>query len=731
MGENSPVIFKDPDKLVDFIIEKVGKKLVLGMQLGLGKPNNIANAVYRRAVADPTISLKIVTALSLEPPVWGNDLERRMLEPIVDRIWKGYVPLDYARAVREQTLPPNVEVSEFFYKAGAFMNNDHMQQNYISVNYTHAARDVTAVGMNVAGALIGQKELDGQLKYSVGCNGDTAMDALDLMRKDCEAKGRAGIAVGELNTQLPFMYGDAVLDPSEFDAILDNSEIETTLFGVPKEAINTTDYMIGMHASSIIKDDGTLQIGIGSLGDAIAYGLDLRHHNNDIYQAVLKESGHLENAADLIREWGGLEPFEKGLYGATEMFVDAFLHLYQRDIMRRRCYDNEAIQEVVSSGIGEDGKVTPEFMIALLKNGRIHPRLTQKDFNMLVDYGVFEEGLTYESGMIKQGDASYSADFTNRDNLNAVIENCLGTKLKKGYWIHAGFYVGPPSFYETMNAMNDAERMEINMTSVLNVNQLYGNNAYASEALKLMQRKNGRFINAGLMATLGGAIVSDGLENGKVISGVGGQYNFVSLAHAMDDARGGIMIRSTRGSGKKLVSNIVFSYGHTTVPRHLRDLVITEYGIADIRSKSDKEIIKAMLNIADSRFQDQLLSRAKKARKIEQDYVIPDRFRNNTPQRLEAILKPMREKGFFQAFPFGTDFTDQEIQIGKALRGFKSAMAEKKFSTLKQVGGRLFKPVPEAAVAYLERLQLDNPGSLKEKLLQKVVIEALSAAKVI
>lgn len=49
-----------------------------------------------------------------------------------------------------------------------------------------------------------------------------------------------------------------------------------------------------------------------------------------------------------------------------------------------------------------------------------------------------------------------------------------------------------------------------------------------------------------------------------------------------------------------------------TIPRFLRDIVITEYGIADCRSKTDSEVIQAMLNIADSRFQPKLLAQAKK-----------------------------------------------------------------------------------------------------------------------
>ena len=87
------------------------------------------------------------------------------------------------------------------------------------------------------------------------------------------------------------------------------------------------------------------------------------------------------------------------------------------------------------------------------------------------------------------------------------------------------------------------------------------------------------------MANAYGGIVSEQIENGITVSGIGGQYNFVAMAHAIPGGRVIMMIRSTRNHGEKLQSNIVYSYGVCSVPRHLRDIVVTEYGIADVRGK--------------------------------------------------------------------------------------------------------------------------------------------------
>lgn len=152
-----------------------------------------------------------------------------------------------------------------------------------------------------------------------------------------------------------------------------------------------------------------------------------------------------------------------------------------------------------------------------------------------------------------------------------------------GTLIHGGFFLGPKNFYQRLREMDDASRAKIQMKAISFVNQLYGD-----EETKRAARAKARFINNGMMATLLGAVVSDGLDNGGVVSGVGGQYNFVAQAFALEDARSVICVNSTRGSGGNVSSNIRWSYGHTTIPRHLRDIVVTEYGVADLRGNPMK-----------------------------------------------------------------------------------------------------------------------------------------------
>ena len=70
-----PKYFSDPEAIADDIIRDVGKKLVVGLPLGLGKANHIVNALYARASADRSIDLTFFSALTLEKPKPENLLE--------------------------------------------------------------------------------------------------------------------------------------------------------------------------------------------------------------------------------------------------------------------------------------------------------------------------------------------------------------------------------------------------------------------------------------------------------------------------------------------------------------------------------------------------------------------------------------------------------------------------------------------------------------------------------
>ncbi len=244
---------------------------------------------------------------------------------MIDRLFGGYPDLTYAGALHAGQLPPNIEVIEFFFLAGKWLQVPYAQQHYISANYTHAASYLLARGLNVVTQLVAKRVVDGTARYSLSCNTDTTLDVLRA-----RSEGRASFKlIGQVNSELPFMPGPGDLPGDEFSAVLDSPETDFPLFAPPAEPISDTKYAIGLHAAALVPDGGTLQIGIGQVGDALAQGLDRspprqraipRHHE----AARARESSRCET-----------EPFEKGLYGVSEMLFEAFLGLIEAGILKR------------------------------------------------------------------------------------------------------------------------------------------------------------------------------------------------------------------------------------------------------------------------------------------------------------------------------------------------------------------------------------------------------------
>lgn len=697
-------------EVIDQIIKRVGKKLIVGTPLAAGKPNILLNAIYQRAKADPTLDLTIYSALTLQKPQGKSDLEKRFLGPFIDRTFGDYPDLDYDLDRVSNKVPKNIKIIEFYFPAGKFYKNSYAQRNYLSCNYTHAARDINERGINVLLQQVARSE-DGK-KYSLSCNADITLDVLKGMKK----RQSPYAFVGQVNRNLPFMYGDAELDEADFDFLIDTPEGHFKIFGTPKMSVSDADHMIGLFSSTLIKDDGELQVGIGALGDSLTYQLINRQKNNKQWRMFLEELDVEKRYSKVIDKIGERGEFNTGLFAATEMVIDGFLHLYKHEILKRKVYDDLKIQRLINEGLLIE-KIPKGIIALFLKRGMIDNPLTQKDFDYLKKFGIFKDSLNYQKGKIYLQDGTeLNPDLNDEFFFKNVDEKCLGDRLKGGQIIHGGFFLGPNSFYEDLRRMLPEERKLINMRSVNKINHLYGH-----EEIDRLHRKNARFVNTCMKVTLNGSVVSDALENGQVVSGVGGQYNFVAMAHELEDGRSIILLRSTKSKNGKIESNIVWNYGHMTIPRHLRDIVISEYGIADLRSKTDEEIIQELLNITDSRFQEELLAKAKEEGKIAANYEIPPIYKNNYPHVYEEKLNLLKKSNHFPPFPFGNEFTPEELKIGKALKWIKKEMPSLSLIA-KSLLPKTFKKDQEPL---LNRMNLFKPKNLKEYFYKNLLLIGL------
>lgn len=626
MEAPAPRPFDGVEDCVEAVLAKVDRNVVLCTPIGAGKPVALVNAFYRRAIADDGIRLTILTGLTLTRPRPGSELERRLVGPITEKVFGDAPEPEWTAPLRAGRLAPNVRVVEFFMEPGAWLGVPLAQQAYASINYTHVARSALDEGANV---IAQQVALRPGGRASLGTNPDVTADLIPMLRGR-ERAGHPVAVVGQANDRMPFMFGDAEVPASAFDFMVDDPRGYHELIAPPNMPIPTAEHAIALAASMLIRDGGSIQIGIGELGDAIVHAMTLRHRHSADWRRALGDIGLLPRFEAEMRAMGGDSAFEQGLYGVTEMFVDGFLDLYRAGILKRR--------------------VEPD-----------------------------------------------------------------------GALLHGAFMLGPRAFYESLRAMPDTERALFRMMAVSFTNELLG----PGWEEKFGQRRDARFINSAMLATLGGAVVSDGLADGRVVSGVGGQFNFVSMAHALPGGRSIIAVRATRASGGGVESNLRWNYGHVTIPRHLRDVVLTEYGVADIRGKGDADVAAALLSIADSRFQPALLADAQRAGKLPASYRIPDAQRANLPERLERALAPHRAQGRFGALPFGTDLSPEEVRLGGALRRLKAR--SESLAGRAGIAAALLRPLPRDAEskALFERMGLGEPRGPRERLYRRLVAAAL------
>ncbi|MCB1608541.1 MAG: acetyl-CoA hydrolase, partial [Xanthomonadales bacterium] len=610
-------------------------------------------------------------------------------------------------------VPANVQIHEFYLQSGAWMRKPAMQRGYASINYTHVSQVVSEAGVNLLLQLVAERPGEHAPRYSLSCNPDVTFDAIELSKK-------RPLVVGVVHPDLPFMPHDAEVGEGFFDGVVSGESCAHQLFALPREPVNAAEFALGMHASSLIRDGGTLQIGIGALSDALVHACLLRHRDNVAYQRVLDALQPSDQQQRVVEGWGGCGPFELGLYGASEMIMDGFMHLVEGGVLRRQVFAHLGVERLRAAGqLGDQADA--QTLERLLEVGGLELPLHVAELNRLKRLGLVDPECHLDHGyLVFEDGVRVDAELTSPAERRVLARHMAGRALRGGLYLQGAFFLGSKLLYEWLRELPEDQRAGIGMTRVTHINDL----PTGSTALAVSQRRHARFFNTCMMQTLLGAAVSDALDNGQVVSGVGGQYNFVAMAHRLADGRSVIMLRAVRESAGGASSNIVWNYGHTTIPRHLRDLVVTEYGVADLKGRSDEECIQALLQISDSRFQDELLAQARAAGKIDPQWEIPAQARRNTPERLVAALDLGDGIERFPRFPFGSDLDPTELRLAKALRSLKE-----KSSTL---GGKLslLGPLLRGGAggevdAALARMGLAQPADLKQRMIARLIAGAL------
>ena len=617
--------YESAEETAKAIVAGIGPDIVLGLPIGIGKATHIADALFDLASVDNSISLTIFTGLTLEPPQGRSEPEKRFLGPLVERLYSDWPVPKYASAARDDALPSNIRVREFYLRPGAYLGNRYVQQQYSNINYSQVAGELMRLGINVIAQLVATAP-DQPGRYSLGANPEVTLDLVPYFEKR-RAAGLPALLVGQVNRQMPYMLGDADVESTALDIVLDNVACDFPLFTLPNRRVSDGDYATAMHVASLVRDGGTLQIGIGSLSDALAHCLKVRHTSPALFEEVLARlpgGTETERRGNLPIE---LAPFNEGLYSSTELLSDALYSLFDVDLIRRPA-----------------------------------------------------------------------------DSSTETV-------------LHAGFFLGSNALYEGLRSLPDARRRLIDMTSISNVNTLFGD-----EFTKRAQRRDARFINETMMVTLLGAAVSDALDDGRVVSGVGGQFDFVSMAQALDGALSILMCRARRDHRGRPSSNIRWSYGHVTVPRHHRDVYVTEYGVAATRGCSDRNVIDRILHIADAEFHEGLVKAARDSGKLERGYAMAPDADNNRPATLTSVFNDYRSE--FPPYPLGTELTADEQVLAEALGWLQASTASASGKVRTMLRAALGRGDTSHQSA-LDRMGLAEPSGLRQRILQRMLGYAL------
>ena len=180
------------------------------------------------------------------------------------------------------------------------------------------------------------------------------------------------------------------------------------------------------------------------------------------------------------------------------------------------------------------------------------------------------------------------------DGVMKLVQSGVINCSRKTYYpnkIVIAFAMGTSTFYKWLDNNPMIEGLPVDVTNI---------------PANVAQNDNMVAINSALSVDLLGQVAADTLP-GVQFSGVGGQVDFV---RGTADSKGGraiIALPSTaaKGTVSRIVNTLAPGQAVTT-GRYDVDYIVTEYGAAHLKWKTNRERAKALINIAAPEYRDQL-----------------------------------------------------------------------------------------------------------------------------
>lgn len=281
---------------------------------------------------------------------------------------------------------------------------------------------------------------------------------------------------------------------------------------------------------------------------------------------------------------------------------------------------------------------------------------------------LIPDGATLQIGIGQMADAiGFWLKRLGRTGINGVsemispafmylIKNGVITRRdEKGALVTGSFVVGSEELFRFVD-----DNPDIYLTSVHNTNNI--------EIIKNLPLFHA--VNSTLQMDLLSQCASEGIVKGSRFmqyTGMGGQFEFQESAMKSPGGKAILCLRSAYRNEKGVAekSNIVPILSNAIgVPRNKMDYVVTEYGWRRLGYATISDRAKAVIELADSAFQKDLLAEARTLGLVDASYTVPEACRHNT---YAALVKKFGTISRENTYPLG---------LGIALENYATA-AEK------------------------------------------------------
>lgn len=232
---------------------------------------------------------------------------------------RAFVGSTYSRTI----LPEHADAITFFGIGGVGATQHLLKAKALKIVPTHLSQlsDSFANGrikIDVAFVQVSPANEDGTFSYGAVCS--YLPDAVKQAR----------VVIAEINALAPRTLSRARLDPNDIDMAV---EVSRPLLPVPMRETSDVDRAIADRIAPLVADGDTLQIGIGSLPDAVLSALashrDLGLHSGTVGDGVVRliEAGVITNAR---------KPIDTG--------VSVTGGLFGTECLNKFAHDNDAIR---------------------------------------------------------------------------------------------------------------------------------------------------------------------------------------------------------------------------------------------------------------------------------------------------------------------------------------------------------------------------------------------------